>query len=135
MKEAVETDSDKAIVSEDPIKIGVSLFYRRDEYYKDLEVSFVCEADKMGYEIIIKDADTEPAKQTQQIEDFIKEGVDIIALAPVDPDDLVPVIEDAVAAGVPVLTFDGSANTDKVLTHVVFDFYEDGYNAGLWAKD
>jgi len=134
-KEPIETDSDEATASEAPIKVGVSLFYRRDEYYKDLEASLVCEAEKMGYEIIIKDADTDPAKQTQQIEEFIKEGVDIIAIAPVDSDDLVLAIEDAVASGVPVLTFDGSVNTDKVLTHVVFDFYEDGYNAGLWAKE
>lgn len=134
-KEAADTDSGDETVSDNKIKVGVSLFYRRDEYYKDLDAGFVHEAEKLGYELIIQDADADPAKQTQQIEDFVTEGVDIIALAATDPDGMVPAIEDAVAAGIPVLTFDGPANTDKVLTHVGFDFYEDGYNIGLWAKD
>lgn len=134
-KEAADTDSGDETVSDDKIKVGVSLFYRRDEYYKDLDAGFAHEAEKLGYELIIQDADADPAKQTQQIEDFVTEGVDIIALAATDPDGLVPAIEDAVAAGIPVLTFDGPANTDKVLTHVGFDFYEDGYNIGQWTKN
>lgn len=127
------------VVAEEPagddvITVGVSLFYRRDEYYKDLDSGFVYEAEKAGYKLIVQDADADPAKQTQQIEDFVTEGVDIIALAATDPDGMVPAIEDAVAAGIPVLTFDGPANTDKVLTHVGFDFYEDGELIGLWTK-
>lgn len=117
------------------ITVGISLFYRRDEYYKDLDAGFVYEAEKLGYKLIIQDADTDPAKQTQQLEDFITEGVDFIALAAADPDGLAPAIEDAVAAGIPVLTFDGPANTDAVLTHVGFDPYKDGYSLGVWTKE
>lgn len=123
-------------VTEDNEKkvIGISLFYRRDEYYKDLETAFIEEAEKAGFEIIIQDADTDPVKQTQQIEDFVQQKVDAIALAAADPVGLVPAIEAAVEAGIPVFTYDGPASTDKVVTHVGFDYYEDGKLVGEWTK-
>ncbi|MCE5255717.1 MAG: substrate-binding domain-containing protein [Spirochaetaceae bacterium] len=114
--------------------IGVSLFYRRDEYYKDLEAGFKAEAKKAGYTLLIQDADTDPAKQMQQIEDFVSKGVDAIALSCTDPAGLVPAIEAAVAKGIPVFTFDGPSNSKKVITHVGFDFYEDGVIVGQWAQ-
>lgn len=114
--------------------IGISLFYRRDEYYKDIEASFLYEGEKAGFELLIQDADTDPAKQTQQIEDFVQKGVDAIALSCCDPAGLVPAIETAVDAGIPVFTYDGPSESDKVVTHVGFDFYEDGASVGRWVK-
>jgi ribose transport system substrate-binding protein len=115
--------------------VGVSLFYRRDEYYKDLDAAFQKEAEAAGLKVIIQDADTDPAKQTQQLEDFVQQGVDAIALAATDPAGMVPAIETAVDAGIPVVTYDGDANTDKTSTFVGFDFYDDGVMVGEWAAD
>lgn len=113
--------------------IGISLFYRRDEYYKDLDAAFQKEAAAAGVKVIIQDADSDPAKQTQQIEDFVQQKVDAIALAAADPAGLVPAIEAAVQAGIPVVTYDGDANTDKTSTFVGFNYYEDGQMVGEWA--
>lgn len=113
--------------------VGVSLFYRRDEYYKDLDAAFEKEAAAAGIKVIIQDADSDPAKQTQQIEDFVQQGVDAIALAATDPAGMVPAIEAAVKAGIPVVTYDGDANTDKTSTFVGFDYYDDGQMVGQWA--
>ncbi|NLJ40069.1 MAG: substrate-binding domain-containing protein [Clostridiales bacterium] len=115
--------------------IGVSLFYRRDEYYKDLDSAFLKEAKAAGVKVIIQDADSDPAKQTQQIEDFVQQKVDAIALAATDPAGMVPAIEAAVAAGIPVVTYDGDANTDKTSTFVGFDYYDDGVMVGEWTAD
>ncbi|HHT64558.1 MAG TPA: sugar ABC transporter substrate-binding protein, partial [Clostridiales bacterium] len=75
--------------------VGISLFYRRDEYYKDLDAAFQKEAKAAGLKVIIQDADSDPAKQTQQIEDFVQQGVDAIALAATDPAGMVPAIDTA----------------------------------------
>lgn len=115
--------------------IGVSLFYKRDEYYKDLETYFNKYAEKNDMDIIIQDADTKVATQTQQLEDFVTRGVDAIALAAVDPDGIVPAIEQAVASNIPVFTYDGDANTDKKTSFVGFDYTEDGELVGKWAAD
>lgn len=114
--------------------IGISLFYRRDEYYKDLESSFKYEAEKAGFDVIIQDADSDPAKQTQQVEDFVQKKVDAIALSACDPAGLVPAIDAAADAGIPVFTYDGPSNSKKVISHVGFDFKEDGTSLGTWTK-
>ena len=115
--------------------IGVSLFYRRDEYYKDLDVAFRKEADAAGLNIVLQDADSDPAKQTQQIEDFIQQGVDAIAIAPADPVGLVPVMESAVDAGIPVVVYDNIVESDKISTTVGFDYMDDGKQVGDWTVD
>jgi ribose transport system substrate-binding protein len=115
-------------------KIGVSLFYRRDEFYKDLETGFLDGAQKYGFEINIQDADADPHNQTQQLEDFIASKVDMIAFAASDPAGLIPAVEAANKAGIPVITFDGSTNGGKLVTFVGMDNYKAGVMSGEWAK-
>lgn len=139
-EKAKTSESAAAVQSADGEKsgkpvLGVSLFYRRDEYYKDLDASFVKEAADAGLDIIIQDADSDASKQTQQLEDFVQQGVDAIALAPCDPAGLVPAIEAAVDAGIPVVVFDNQAETDKVSTSVNFDYEEDGGMVGDWTAN
>jgi ribose transport system substrate-binding protein len=117
-------------------KIGVTLFYRRDEFYKDLESGFLEGAKKYGFEINIQDADADPSKQTQQVEDFIASKMDLIALAAASPSGLVPAVKEANKAGIPVITFDGSITEGaaKLLTFVGMDNIKAGVQAGTWAK-
>lgn len=116
-------------------KIGVSLFYRRDEFYKDLESGFYEGAEKYGFDLNLQDADADPSKQMKQMEDFIASGVDAIALAATDPDGLIPAVQEANKAGIPVFTFDGGVNGGEVVTHVGMDNILSGEQAGEWAKE
>jgi len=127
-----EPAGDKAVSA---AKIGVSLFYRRDEFYKDLESGFIEGAEKYGYEINIQDADADPGRQTQQLEDFIAIGVDVIAFACSDPDGLIPAVEEANKADIPVFTFDGGVNGGEVVSFVGMDNFAAGKIAGEWARD
>lgn len=49
---------------------------------------------------------SENRSQAQLIRDLVREGIDGIALSPDQSPDIVPAIDEAVAAGVPVVTFD-----------------------------
>ena len=113
--------------------IGVDLYYRRDEYYVDLESTFTTYGAEKGYNIVIQDADGDVTKQIQQIEDFITAGVDAIAIAATDPDALVDVLDRAVDANIPVVCFDGGANSKKISTKVIFDYAKNGQLTGEWA--
>lgn len=124
-----------AHAEEDKITVGVDLFYRRDEYYVDLETTFRQYGEEKGYEMEIVDADADVTTQISQMEDFITQGVDVILLAAADPDALIPVCEEAIAAGIPVICYDGGINSDITATKVIFDFYEDGQMVGNWAVD
>ena len=56
-----------------------------------------------------------PAEQVQILEDLINKGVDGIGLAPLDAASVEPVIAQAKAAGIPVVTFDSDApNSERV---------------------
>ncbi len=118
------------------LKMGLSLYYRTDEYYTDIENCMKLEADKLGIDLIVQDANADLSKQIQQVEDFISEGVDAIIMSPVDPVGSVACVEAAKAAGVPVFTYDGimEDNTD-VTAYTICDFYADGYSMGEWAAD
>ena len=120
---------------EDKKVIGISLLYRRDEYYKDLEAAFINIANEMEVELNIQDADLDTATQIQQIEDFITLGVDAIALAPCDAFGVVPAIEDAIAAGIPVFVFDSEVESDVPTCQITFDLYNDGAIMGDWIID
>ena len=116
-------------------KLGVSLFYRRDEFYKDLESGFLVGAAKYGFEINIQDADADPGRQTQQLEDFIAIGVDVIAFACSDPEGLIPAVEEANKANIPVFTFDGGVNGGEVVSFIGMDNFLAGKIAGEWTRD
>ena len=122
-----------ALAEEEQLTIGVDLYYRRDEYYVDLEATFINYDTEQGYEMIIQDADGDVTRQIQQVEDFITAEVDAIAIAVADPDALVDVLDRAVDAGIPVVCFDGGANSEKISTKVIFDYALNGQMTGEWA--
>ncbi|MCS7254146.1 MAG: sugar-binding protein [Armatimonadota bacterium] len=69
-------------------------------------------------------------KQVEIVENLISRGVDGIGISPCDGDALVPVIEKAIAKGIPVVTVDSDANTDKRLCYIGTDNRKAGRVAG-----
>ncbi len=66
-------------------------------------------------------AETEVDKQIDIVENLITRGVDAIGISPCDGKALVPVIEKAIAKGIPVVTVDSDAKTDKRLAYIGTD--------------
>lgn len=60
-------------------------------------------------------------EQTKQVEDAIQAGVDAICIAPVDSSGIVPAIEKANEAGIPVIAINTKANGGKIETFVGID--------------
>jgi ribose transport system substrate-binding protein len=89
----------------------------------------------LGIELLFADAQNDSAKQAADIESFIARGVDGILISPMTVDSLVPAIEMAVEAGIPVATVDRAANTDLVLAHVGADNVAGGRAAAQYIVD
>jgi ribose transport system substrate-binding protein len=89
-------------------------------------------AAKLGVKIVFVDAQNDSAKQAAAIEGFVAQKVNAILISPMTVDSLVPSIEAAVKAGIPVATVDRKANTDKVLVHVGADNVEGGRAAARY---
>ncbi|MFO7302328.1 MAG: substrate-binding domain-containing protein [Acidobacteriota bacterium] len=106
--------------------VGVSLLTRTQTFYKELEDALRAEADAQGLDLAIVACEMDPARQVAQFEDFVTQRVDAILAAPCDSTAIVPSIEAAAAAGIPVFTADIAARGGPVVSHVASDNLEGG---------
>ena len=111
--------------------IGVSLLTLDNPFFKVLGDSVRAEASKRGYKALVVSGDKDVAKQSNQIKDFIVKKVSAIVLSPCDSKSIIPVIQEANAAGIPVFTVDIPCNEPGVdiVTQVVTDNFSGGKEA------
>jgi len=84
------------------------------DYWKSVRVGAEKAAGENGYSIVFQGTakDTDVEGQVKIIEDFITKGVKAIVISPVSADAMVPALEKADAAGIPVIIIDGDLNSD-----------------------
>lgn len=112
------------------ITIGFAISSFRHDFLVTLGEAAEEAAAANGAKVIIADADADTAKQASQVEDFITQGVDVIVLNPVDADAIVPSVEAANTAGIPVLTVDRGATGGTIASHIASDNIFGGVIAG-----
>ena len=113
--------------------IGVSLLTLDNPFFKIIGDNITSEGKKHGYETIVVSGDKDVARQSNQIKDFIVKKVAAIILSPCDSKAIVPVIQEANAAGIPVFTVDISCHEAgvKIVTQIATDNYGGGKEAGV----
>ncbi len=111
--------------------IGVSLLTLDNPFFKVIGDNIRAEGQLRGYDTIVVSGDKDIAKQSNQINDFIVKKVVAIVLSPCDSKAIVPVIQAANAAGIPVFTVDIPCNEPgvKIATQVATDNYGGGQEA------
>jgi ribose transport system substrate-binding protein len=117
------------------ITIGMSVPGLQFPFFVTMKDEADAAAAALGIELLFADAQNDSAKQAADIESFIARGVDGILISPMTVDSLVPAIEMAVEAGIPVATVDRAANTDLVLAHVGADNVAGGRAAAQYIVD
>ena len=112
--------------------IGVSLLTLDNPFFKVIGDNIIEAGKKQGYDVIVVSGDKDVAKQGNQIKDFIVQGVAAIVLSPCDSKSIVPVIQEANAAGIPVFTVDIPCNEPgvKIVTQIATDNFGGGREAG-----
>jgi len=136
MAAATEAATEASKTDDGKYTFGVSLYYRSDEYYVDIENMMKVYADKAGINLIIQDANCDASTQMRQFEDFIQMGVDAILFSPCDPTAATSAVEAANAANIPVFTYDGVLEDNSgIAVGLYSDFNGDGYDGGTWAKE
>lgn len=110
--------------------IGLAVSTLNNPFFVDLRDGAQAAADKAGYKLIVLDAQNDTAKQASQIEDLITKKVSVILVNPTDSNAVVPAIEQANKAGIPVVTVDRGAAGGKVAAHVASDNVAGGKMAG-----
>jgi ribose transport system substrate-binding protein len=112
--------------------IGASLLTLQNPFFKVIGDSLTAEASKNGYDTLVVSADNDVARQSNQVKDFIVKKCAAIVLSPADSKSIVPVIQEANAAGIPVFTVDIPCNEPgvKIATQISTDNFGGGKEAG-----
>jgi ribose transport system substrate-binding protein len=87
-------------------------------------------AKELGVEIDVRDGQDDDVKQIGQVETLINLGCKAIILCPRDEDALVPAVETANRAGVPIVALNRRINGGNVLSYVGADDAEGGVLQG-----
>lgn len=108
--------------------IGVSLLTLANPFFKVMGDAMQAEAKARGYEIVITSADMDPARQKDQVKDFISKKVAAIILCPADSRSVGTSIQEANQAGIPVFTADIACldKSARVVSHIATDNFAGG---------
>ncbi len=101
--------------------IGLSLSTLNNPFFVTLRDGALEAAKQYNVDLIVLDAQDNPAKQLNDIEDLIQKKVDLIIINPTDSDAIVSAVESANDANIPVITVDRAANGGKVVLHIASD--------------
>lgn len=88
-------------------------------------------AEAFGVELEFADAQQKPENQIKAVRTFIEERVDVIGVSPVVETGWTSVLQEAKAAGIPIILVDRGADVpqDLYATHLGSDFTEEGRRA------
>ncbi|NLU73847.1 ABC transporter substrate-binding protein [Streptomyces sp. HNM0575] len=94
--------------------------------------SIKAEAKKRGVELLTANAQSQFSKQISDVQDLISKGADLLVIAPLNSDGWEPVLKQAAAKKVPIVTVDRKINAKACKDYVSFigsDFVEQGRRA------
>ncbi len=111
--------------------IGASLMNTQEPFYLDLEQGWRDAAEDLGVEVLVTSAEMDIAAQINHVEDYIVKGVDAMILIPPDSAGIVPAVESANAAGIPVFMADIDTEGGETVSYIA----SDNYMGGVLAAD
>ncbi len=112
------------------IKIGLSVSTLNNPFFVSIKNGVEKEAEAQGMDVIVVDAQNDAAKQINDVEDLIQQGVDVLLINPTDSSAVSTAVQSANSIGIPVVTLDRSAEKGEVETLVTSDNEKGGEMAG-----
>jgi ribose transport system substrate-binding protein len=103
------------------VTVGLSVSTLNNPFFVSLRDGAEAEAKAKGINLIVVDAQNDPAKQIAGLEDLIQKKVQVILINPTDSDAVANVVKEATAAGIKVISLDRRVNGAEVSTHVGSD--------------
>jgi len=106
-----------------PYRIGVAIPHLSNPHYVGQAYGYIDEAQNLGAQVTLLEAGGYQYldKQVSQVEDLIASKVDAIILAAISGPGTVSAVEEAVAAGIPVINVNVMTDSDKVVTRIRSD--------------
>ena len=103
------------------VTLGLVLSTLNNPFFVTLRDGAQEAADAAGVQLIVVDAQDDSARMISGIEDLISRQVSALLINPTDSDAVVPAIQKANDAGIPVFTVDRGASGGQVVSHIASD--------------
>lgn len=116
--------------AEQDMRFGISLSTLNNPFFVTLRDGAQAAADELGVTLVVVDSQDNSAQEASNIDDLIQQGVDALLINPTDSDAIVPSINRANAADIPVFTIDRGASGGAVVSHIASDNVAGGVLAG-----
>ncbi|MDY5022790.1 MAG: substrate-binding domain-containing protein, partial [Blautia sp.] len=107
-----------AVHAEEKKTVGYTYYYS-SEFITLMNQGVEQKCEELGLDLVSLDAENDPANQITQVENLIGQGVDCLLVAAVDSDAIVPALDMAKEAGIPLVAVNMTINTDE-------DYYYSG---------
>jgi ribose transport system substrate-binding protein len=111
-------------------KIGLSISTLDNPFFVSMRSGAQQAAKDQGVQLLVADAQNDSATQQDDVQNFVTQQVDAILVNPVDPKAIVPAIQAANQADIPVLCLDRGASGGEVETLIASDNVKGGRIAG-----
>lgn len=110
------------------------IVFQQDQYMKTVQAGLAAEAKSSGVELLDANSDNKLEKETQLIDTYIARGVQAITLTPLSAEGSIPAIKKAVDAGIIVVTFGTTVNSDLPSASITSSDSDLGHNTGKEAN-
>lgn len=125
-----DKDKEEEEAPPETVTLGLSLSTEANPFFVEIASGAQAEAETLGVEVVLMYAADDIDTQIQQIQEMIDQPVSALLINPVDSAGIVPSIEAANAAGIPVFTIDRGAEGGEIVAHVASDNVAGGRMAG-----
>lgn len=110
--------------------IALSLSTLNNPFFVTLRDGAQRAADKAGVKLVVADAQNDASRQQNDIQNFITQQVSAILVNPVDSDAVVPAVQAANNARIPILALDRGASRGELVTTIASNNARGGKMAG-----
>ena len=122
-------------LTEDKIKIGVSLAQDDNPFYIVMLKGIRARADELGWNVVTVSANEDKVKQINGVQDLIAQGVKGVLISPVDAVGVNAAYDVAKAANIPIVSVARGSTSPNQTLHVAMDEKQIGRDIAEWTAN
>lgn len=107
-------------------RIGLSISTLNNPFFVSMRSGAQQAANEAGAQLLVSDAQDDAATQQDDVQNFVTQQVDAILVNPVDSAAIVPAVQAANQADIPVIALDRGASGGEIATLIASDNVEGG---------
>ncbi len=117
---------DRAHINEKHYTIGISLDTLKEQRWQIDKAAMEARAKELGIELVIQTANSDDTRQVQDVQGLITRNVDLIIIVPHNGTAMTKAVNEAKAAGIPVIAYDRLIQDCDLDLYITFNNFKVG---------